>query len=404
MALIVVNAIAFGVEVIASHSLTPGIADLKRLGAAYGPLTMQGEWWRLLTSTFLHGGVLHIVLNMWTLFNVGLLAEMIFGRRNYLLLYLSCGLGGSILSLWWHPAVVSVGASGAIFGVAGALLPAIFFEQNPQVRRALRSSMTSIAIFVFFNLAYGAGVTGIDNAAHVGGLATGLLLGWLLPTATHPDFRQKQGRALIFFAAVAIVMVGAAAGARVARAGTLHFIQAMDLYSAGNRQEAIKEAQLAVKQDPKLVDGHYLLGTLLMADDRNEEAIPELKATVELEPKFADAHSQLCIAYIRSNRVEEAVASCKRAVQLTPTSADYQFNLGLVYRADGQKGEALEAFRQAYKLKPQSLENQFDYALALIDDGQRDAGIKELQDIVAKHPQFEPAKQKLEDAQAHSSR
>ena len=82
--------------------------------------------------------------------------------------------------MWWHSAVVGVGASGAIFGLAGALLPAMAFHHNQRLRTAMRGNMTSIAIFVFYNIAIGEAVSRIDNAAHLGGLVTGALLGWLL--------------------------------------------------------------------------------------------------------------------------------------------------------------------------------------------------------------------------------
>ncbi len=93
---------------------------------------------------------------MWAFLNLGILAELLFGRRSFVLLYLYCALGGSIASVWWHAAVVGVGASGAIFGIAGALLPALAFQRNQRLRAAMRGNLTSIALFVFYNIAFGA--------------------------------------------------------------------------------------------------------------------------------------------------------------------------------------------------------------------------------------------------------
>src|SRR4051812_18747095 len=170
--IIAVNVIVFLLTALASRSLVNiNIDVLRKFGANYGPLTLTGQWWRLLTSTFLHGGLLHVLFNMWALLNLGLLAEIIFGTEQYLALYLLAGLGGSVASLAWHPSVVGVGASGAIFGVAGAMLPALFFERNQRLRNAMRGNLGSIAFFVGFNILYGAGSLRIDNAAHLGGLA-----------------------------------------------------------------------------------------------------------------------------------------------------------------------------------------------------------------------------------------
>ncbi len=103
-------------------------------GANAGALTSGGQWWRLLTSTFEHGGLLHIALNMWCLYNLGWLAELLFGRSRFTLLYLMCGIGGSLGSICWRGNGISVGASGAIFGIAGALIPAMMLHSNQRLR------------------------------------------------------------------------------------------------------------------------------------------------------------------------------------------------------------------------------------------------------------------------------
>lgn len=395
MTLIVLNVIAYLMEVAVSHALKPGIGDLLRVGANYGPYTMEGQWWRMFTSMFLHGNALHILFNLWALLNIGVLAEGVFGRRNFLFLYLLCGLGGSVGSLLWHPTVVSVGASGAIFGVAGALLPAIFFERNQEMRAALKSSLTSIAIFVVFNLAYGAKVAAIDNAAHLGGLVTGLALGALIPTVGHADFWRKRNRALAAFAVALVLMALAGVYAKKMHAGTLHYVRALELFEDGNRQEAIRESKIAISRNPKLENAHFLLANLFAMDNRAAEAIPEFEEVVRLRPEFADAHSQLCSAYLQVSRVEEAKDSCKRAVALKSTSPDYQFNLGLVYRIDHETANAVQAFSEAKKFAPDSAENSYYYALALEEDGQGAAALKELEQVAAQHPEYKPAQAKL---------
>ncbi len=211
--------IAYVAEVALSGSLDPSINALFALGALNGIAVFAGQWWRMLASVFLHGGVLHIAFNMWALFNLGILAELLYGRRNYVILYLLCGLGGSALSIFWHPNQIGVGASGAIFGIAGALLPALKFQRNPRVAAALRGSFGSIGLFVIYNLLFGAAVPFIDNAAHLGGLITGIATGYFLPHHTVEEERNQTGRAIAVFVVAFCVIAMVAFYAKKLRMG-----------------------------------------------------------------------------------------------------------------------------------------------------------------------------------------
>jgi rhomboid protease GluP len=177
-AIIAANTLVFLAMVFSGVSATsPQIADLARWGADTGYQTLIAQPWRMLTSTYVHIGIVHILLNMWCLWNLGLLAEGIFDRWTYLLTYTFCGLAGSLASLAVHPTRVGAGASGAIFGLAGALIAALYLGSLPVSPRALRSTLKSLISFAGYNLFFGAVVPSIDNAAHLGGLLGGLLLG-----------------------------------------------------------------------------------------------------------------------------------------------------------------------------------------------------------------------------------
>ncbi|AWG45944.1 hypothetical protein AM586_28165 [Massilia sp. WG5] len=148
-----------------------------------------GQWWRLLSSAFVHGNLLHLAMNMFALWQAGQLVERIFGSLRFAGLYLLAGLGGSLGSLLWglltHHPVNSVGASGAIFGIIGGLFAFIGREHSgvpPTVVRDLRSS---IAPFLLFNIGAGFLYPHTDNAAHIGGLAGGWLAGHLLARSLH---------------------------------------------------------------------------------------------------------------------------------------------------------------------------------------------------------------------------
>ena len=181
------------------------------LGAA---VALDGEGWRLLTSMFLHGGLIHLALNMWCLWQAGPLVERLYGNVGFALLYLASGLGGSLAGARVHPMVVGVGASGAIFGIFGGLLAFLLTHRAAIPASVLRPIRASAIGFVIYNGVFGLVYPGIDNAAHLGGLATGFVAGlllrrpWPVPRPTAGLVRQLAGGAALAaglaFAGVAI--------------------------------------------------------------------------------------------------------------------------------------------------------------------------------------------------------
>ena len=178
--LIALNMLMFLMMVLQGVSVFNPTADnVLRWGADYGPLTLHGQWWRMLVSTFLHFGLIHLLFNMFVLFNIGLFLEGLADRVPFVVLYLVCGLGGSAASLAWHPSIVSAGASGAIFGLYGALLGFLVRHRGSIPAESLASLRKGALTFLGYNLLYGLR-PGVDMAAHLGGLATGFVLGLFL--------------------------------------------------------------------------------------------------------------------------------------------------------------------------------------------------------------------------------
>lgn len=150
-------------------------------GAMYVPfITEQGEYYRMFTSMFLHFGFEHLFNNMITLALIGWNLEVEIGSIRFLVIYILSGLGGNILSSWWDIRLadyaISAGASGAIFGIIGALLYVVIRNRgwNGDI------SGRGIVFMIFITLYYGYSSGGVDNMAHIGGLATGFLLCVLL--------------------------------------------------------------------------------------------------------------------------------------------------------------------------------------------------------------------------------
>ena len=154
--------------------MSPSTLSLLKWGADFGPLTLTGDWWRAVTCNFIHIGAFHLLMNMYAFMYVGLLLEDLIGSRRMFMSYLLTGLCSAVFSLYMHGETISSGASGAIFGLYGIFLAFLFFHRIAKEQR--KALLTSILIFVGYNLVYGM-KAGIDNAAHIGGLLSGFLLG-----------------------------------------------------------------------------------------------------------------------------------------------------------------------------------------------------------------------------------
>lgn len=152
-------------------------SDLIKFGANYGPITKDGEWWRLLTSVFLHGSIMHLILNISGLVIISFVLEPFLGHIKYLILFLVAGVLASLTSLWWHESTISIGASGAIFGLYGAFISLLLTKSIPSEARGF--FLIFSLIFIGINLLFGLS-EGIDNAAHIGGLLSGFICGLIL--------------------------------------------------------------------------------------------------------------------------------------------------------------------------------------------------------------------------------
>jgi rhomboid protease GluP len=165
--------------------------DLTERLAMIAPAVRDGELYRLLSVTLVHGSFLHLALNMYALYIVGPVVESIWGRRMFVLFYLLCAIGGSTGSFLFTDA--SVGASGAIFGLVGVILAGTR-AHHPMLDRRARSIVPQLGMFVIINLVFGfvtsVGGFNIDNAAHIGGLLAGLWLGFVVPPGKVPTLQS----------------------------------------------------------------------------------------------------------------------------------------------------------------------------------------------------------------------
>ncbi len=187
--LITANVAVYAYSSIMSGSLTTSDQFVNSFGQVNSAV-LNGEVWRLFTAMFVHADILHIFGNMLFLFIFGLRAEDMFDVKEYLLIYLLSGLAGGLLTLFlWAPDTVSIGASGAIFGIVGAWV----IYTLTYSRRSLGQSVMTALIYAFFLFIVSSFQPDVNYLAHFGGLATGLLIGYSLAASrSHPSVRYEH--------------------------------------------------------------------------------------------------------------------------------------------------------------------------------------------------------------------
>jgi rhomboid protease GluP len=183
-------------------------------GANFAPAIQDGQWWRLFSAMFIHFGVVHLVLNMWALWDVGRLMERLLGPLRLACVYLGAGAVGNVLSVVVQgSAAVSGGASGAVFGLYGALLVLLWRERAHVERTEFRWLFGGACGFTAVILGMGFVVPGIDNAAHGGGLVVGALLGfvlarpWVAGRVAHHSARWWVGAVLVVLVATLVARI-----------------------------------------------------------------------------------------------------------------------------------------------------------------------------------------------------
>ena len=178
---------------------------LDRLGASRPLVLINGEWWRLVMAIFLHGGILHIAMNTWVLMDIGPQVEEVYGSARYLFLYIATGIAGFLASaITGH---FSVGASGALMGLIGLML-AITTRRGGAYMQMIRGQLIRWVVYI---LVLGFVVSGIDNAAHLGGLAAGFLLGRVMADREPMNATERKRAYVLGWAAGLVVVASFAA-------------------------------------------------------------------------------------------------------------------------------------------------------------------------------------------------
>jgi len=370
------NAMVFVAMVLASGPSLDFTGEvLVHFGANYGPFTLSGAWWRLLTYMFLHGGFFHIAMNMWCLWNLGTLCESLYGRWTYAAVYLITGVAGGLASLAWNPAVLSVGASGAIFGLAGALIASFYLGEFSLSGISIKGTMSSLLFFAGFNLFFGSLFPGIDNACHVGGLISGLILGALIARVAPEQNNPLRRAGVLLF--VALLVAGSAVGVQRWRGFPAGFGPSA-VHAAQNVDRLIAELQKKVRSNPQDASAHYALAHEYFVKGQWPEGENELKRVLELEPQNTDARMDLGSTYLTQQQPKQAQEQFAKVVAQEPNYAEAHVGLGVALADQQDHAAAVAEFKTALRAEPQSRGVYYQMGLSL-------AQLKQYDDAIASY-------------------
>ncbi len=205
------NIVVFAVMVASGMDfMQPNAQTLLAWGADFGPRTLNGQWWRMVSCTFLHFGIVHLGMNMLVLWGLGRITERFVGSVGFAIAYMVSGVAGSIVSLAWNPHGISAGASGAVFGVAGTLLGFAVLRRDTMPAEVRGELLRNMAKFLILNSVIGVSVARIDMAAHLGGFFGGVICGLILsqPLATGMLAVRKFKNLITMMAASVLLPIG----------------------------------------------------------------------------------------------------------------------------------------------------------------------------------------------------
>lgn len=315
MFMIIQVAVFLFLEAVGSSTDT---STLIKYGAKFNPLILEGEWWRFFTPIILHIGLLHLLMNTVSLYYLGTVIERIFGKWRFLLIYLIAGFGGSIASFIFSPAI-SAGASGAIYGLFGALLyfgviyPKLFF----------RTMGFNILLILGINLIFGFSMPGIDMAGHIGGLIAGFLAAGIV----HFPRKKKLALQLLLLAITAglfagLLKFGFNEPGRLLNEQTA-LIMAQEYIEADEYDQA-QNLLLDYSHDNNVsAEVYFLLSYAEIKLNEFSQAKEHLQLAIDKRADFHEAYYNLALIYVDEKNYTEAKKCAEKAVELKPEQTDY---------------------------------------------------------------------------------
>jgi rhomboid protease GluP len=284
--LLAANAVVWLAASAAGDTRDPQV--LVDFGAMFGPLIVGGEYWRLFTAMFLHAGLAHLVMNGLGLLIVGRLVEKSYGHIRFLVVYLLAGLFGSVASFGLNSVAVGAGASGAIFGILGALV-AFFVVHRDIFGKEGRQSLVGVLMVIGLVLASGIQTEEVDNWAHLGGLLAGFFIGLAISPHYKPvavaagayhvlvNTRSLASRWWVVPVSAVLLVLGTfAASARLPEPAFPHTALAESYFAEGDLVKALAEADEAISLEMTAARAYYIRALIRLEQGNVSAARSEL--------------------------------------------------------------------------------------------------------------------------------
>ena len=339
-------------------AVSPTVDQLIRWGANSGEkILFYRQWWRVVASAFVHIGAPHLIMNMWALWLMGTLAEAVLGTYLYAAVYLVCAIAGSLTSLYWNPLVVGAGASGALMGILGVLVSVLKFAHLPVPKEVVRSTTRSLVWGALLTLAIGI-LPRIDNAAHVGGLICGLLMGLLLSLTRRANFHLQRTLRWIGVLVPLALMVPLGLAAQRRGEPWIHYQWALDALRASRFPQAELQARTALAGLPNSTRVLELLSLTLYYEGNDAEAGKYLRELLARNPRNVVATNNLAAIELKEGDAAGARDLLAKALPLQPGNANGQVYLGRALQALNEDNQAIAHYRQAIAIDPNLYEGQ----------------------------------------------
>jgi len=338
-ALLGINIAVFIVMVALGASIfDPDTQQVLHWGADYGPYTLGGQYWRLISSMFIHFGIIHILGNMWCLWSLGRLAERLLGSLSVIGIYLLTGVGASLVSLSWDPMRVSAGASGAIFGIAGALITTLYFGKHNLSPESVRRLLGYVVRFSILNLLFGLKAH-VDNMAHLGGLVTGLLIGLFLARTFTSSVEERGTQRRTIMAVSALVILVLCVPVVKAKQYAIEFNKGQIAFEHKDYKEAVEHLQKYIAERPDDDIGYAMLGESFQSLGRFDDAVREYERGLAIDPENHYIQIDLAEIYLLQHHPEKAVPLFGKAASVMEADDLYSYGSALAQTRDWPEAE-----------------------------------------------------------------
>ncbi len=326
-----INVLVFVAMTLAGGSENTDV--LIRFGAKVNGRIAAGEYWRFLTPIFIHIGLMHLAFNSYALYALGTEVERLFGTAPFAAVYLLSGFAGVVASFAFNNHL-SAGASGAIFGLVGAL-GYFFARYRNLLGRAGRRQLANIVLVAAYNLAFGFMYPGVDNHGHLGGLVAGVALAWALC----PDYgirrdsdgvpvrvvntRTRGRRLLMTLPILAVLVAGAGFAVPTQRDSfAVRMEWGVERLDSGDLDGARADFAQAAQANPDSPEAYFMLGYVQFAQEDYAGAVRSFERAVSLREDWAEARWNLALAYVRLGQYQDAARHLQVYLSLAGSDAN----------------------------------------------------------------------------------